>query len=129
LASYPDAGRHESNVRRNVDRWTVHGDVIVMGFVLDGIGRWDVPVGNPLAVDLSLWKASERSSSADGENGVVRVLHAPNHRGAKGSEFIIAAVERLQARGYGIELVLAERVQNERIRDLLQEVDILADQL
>ena len=56
------------------------------------------------------------------------VLHAPNHRGVKGTEFLIDAVEQLQSEGLPVELVLLERVPNETVRQAMQEADILADQ-
>jgi glycosyltransferase involved in cell wall biosynthesis len=56
-------------------------------------------------------------------------LHAPNHRGVKGTEYILAAIDQLKAEGLPVELVLAERISNDQVRRLMQEVDILADQL
>ena len=38
--------------------------------------------------------------------GPVTIAHAANHRGAKGTEFIIDAVDRLRAEGEDVELVL-----------------------
>jgi glycosyltransferase involved in cell wall biosynthesis len=64
----------------------------------------------------------------DGRSGLVKVLHAPNHRGFKGTEFIVDAVERLRAEGLQVELILVEKIPNEQVRKLMQEVDILADQ-
>jgi hypothetical protein len=60
----------------------------------------------------------------------VRIAHAPNHRGFKGSEFIIEAVAQLRAEGLDVELVLLERVQNAEVRRMLSgEVDILVEQI
>jgi glycosyltransferase involved in cell wall biosynthesis len=56
------------------------------------------------------------------------VLHTPNHRAFKGTEFLLRAVEELQREGLRIELVLLERVPNEVVRQTMQEVDILAEQ-
>ncbi len=60
----------------------------------------------------------------------MRVAHAPNHRGFKGTEFILAAVEQLRAEGLDVELVLIEGVQNSEVQRILtSEVDVLADQI
>jgi hypothetical protein len=58
----------------------------------------------------------------------LRVLHAPNHRGFKGTRFIIAAVERLQAEGIPMELILVERVPNRQALDLYRTADLIFDQ-
>src|SRR5947209_11820071 len=44
--------------------------------------------------------------------GPVRVVHAPNHQGFKGTPYLIAAVKRLQDRGLPVELRLVERGPN-----------------
>jgi glycosyltransferase involved in cell wall biosynthesis len=128
MLSYPEASRNERSVINRVHYWVRHADVIVVGFTLEGIGRWDVPAGNMVCIDLDIWKKKERYSAADGQNEPVRVLHAPNHRGAKGTEFLVAAVDQLKKEGLAIELVLVEQLQNEEVRRLMQTVDILADQ-
>jgi glycosyltransferase involved in cell wall biosynthesis len=55
-------------------------------------------------------------------------MHTPNHRGVKGTEFLIEAVRSLREEGLEVELVLLENVPNENVRESMQEVDILADQ-
>jgi glycosyltransferase involved in cell wall biosynthesis len=128
MLSYPDAGREETSVANRVHYWVRHADAIVVGFTLEGIGRWDVPAGNMVCIDLDAWKPKGSYSAADGRSEPVKVLHAPNHRGAKGTEFLVAAVEELKREGLAVDLVLVERVQNEEVRRLMQDVDILADQ-
>lgn len=128
MLSYPDAGRNEAAIARRVRYWVRHGDVIVVGFTLEGIGRWEVATGSKLCIDLSVWKARTTYSSHDGRSGPVRILHAPNHRGVKGTEFLLDAVERLREEGLQIELVLVERKQNDEVRALMQQADVLADQ-
>jgi hypothetical protein len=58
----------------------------------------------------------------------LRIVHAPNHRGFKGTHFLIEAVERLQAAGEAIELVLVERVPNRQALDIYRSADIIFDQ-
>ena len=61
---------------------------MVVGSHVDGLSRWDVPVGNCLCLDTEAWPAKRSYSEADGRSGSVRVMHAPNHRGVKGTERI-----------------------------------------
>lgn len=128
LLSYPNVGREEEKIARHVKYWVRHADVIVTGFNIDGLGRWDCPVVNAICIDTEQWQPKVTYSHHDGRTGSVRVLHIPNHRGAKGTEFLIHEVEMLEAEGLQVELVLLEKVPNDRVREVMQEVDILADQ-
>lgn len=128
LLSYPDAARKEASIAKRVHYWVKHADAMVTGIMMDGIGRWDVASPSVLMIDTSEWKGKEEYSMTDGRNGPVRVMHTPNHRGFKGTEFLIQATDELVQEGLQIELVLLEKVPNDRVRELMQEVDILAEQ-
>ena len=128
LLSYPDAAKRERDVERRVHYWTRNADVIVMPFTMDGIGRWDIPCVNMVCIDTDVWKP-DRAKMEHRSNRPVRILHAPNHRGIKGTEYILNAVDQLKAAGANVELVLLERIPNDQVKSLMQEVDILADQL
>lgn len=56
------------------------------------------------------------------------VVHAPNHRFTKGTDFLLAAVERLRARGFEVELQLIEGVPRTEALELYAQADIIADQ-
>jgi glycosyltransferase involved in cell wall biosynthesis len=58
----------------------------------------------------------------------IRIVHAPNHRGFKGTHFLIETVERLQREGMPIELVLVERIPNRLALDIYRTADIIFDQ-
>jgi len=58
----------------------------------------------------------------------LRILHVPNHEWAKGSRYLYAALEALQERGVVFELVTLTRASNSRVLEVMQEVDIVADQ-
>ena len=59
-----------------------------------------------------------------------KIIHTPNHRGVKGTEFIINAVQRLQKEGYRLELVLIENKSNDEVHRIMSlEADILIEQL
>lgn len=129
IASYPMLARSEQLTAKKVAFWSAHGDVVLASFMIDGIGRWDVTTPHIYIVDTEKWQPKQAYSDADGANGTVRILHAPNHRGVKGTEFITAAVETLKAEGLKVELVLLEKVPNDQINSVMQDVDILAEQL
>ncbi|MEO7295111.1 MAG: glycosyltransferase [Candidatus Limnocylindria bacterium] len=126
--SYPAEARREREIADRVDYWTRQADVMITGTMIDGLGRTDVINVQPCCIDTRAWAAKSSYSRHDGRSGPVRVLHTPNHRGFKGTEFLLRSVEELQQEGLLIELVLLERVPNEVVRETMQEVDILAEQ-
>jgi len=129
LADYPNAGRHEVRISKKVQHWIKHGDVVLAGLMLDGIGRWDVTTPQPIVINTDEWTCPNSRSSHDGTNGSVTIVHSPNHRDVKGTEFILDAVSTLREEGLDVELVLLEGVPNEQVRKTLQSTDILVDQL
>ena len=131
LTSYPALARSEARTRRRVDYWTARSDCTFGGLQMDGLGRWDVLPCSVATIEVEGWRRRTPYSRGDGrDGGTVRIAHAPNHRGFKGSEFIIEAVEQLRAEGLDVELVLLERVQNLEVRRILSgEVDILVEQI
>lgn len=128
LASYPHLALNERRTQSQIRYWSRRADCVLTGYMVDGMGRWDVTTNSVYIIDTHTWTPKPAYSRHDGVSGPVKVLHAPNHRGFKGTEFIIDAVDRLKAEGLQVELVLVEKVSNRRIRELMQEVDILADQ-
>ena len=101
---------------------------MVAGFQVDAIGRWDVTLFQFVHIDEAMWAAKTEYSAADGRNGEVRVIHTPNHRGFKGTEFLVQAVDELRSEGLQVKLQLLERVPNAEVRRLMPESDILAEQ-
>jgi glycosyltransferase involved in cell wall biosynthesis len=58
----------------------------------------------------------------------LKILHAPNHEWAKGSWYLREAVQNLRRQGIGLELLEISNVSNKEVLQLIQEVDIVADQ-
>jgi glycosyltransferase involved in cell wall biosynthesis len=56
------------------------------------------------------------------------IIHAPNHRWVKGTDHLLAAIDRLRARGLDFELRLIERIPRHQALELYQSADIIADQ-
>jgi hypothetical protein len=126
--SYPAEARRERNITDRVDYWTQQADAMITGTMIDGLGRTDVVNVQPCCIDTQAWAAKTTYSQHDGRSGPVRVLHTPNHRGFKGTEFLVRSVDELQREGLLVELTLLERVPNEVVRQTMPQMDILAEQ-
>jgi hypothetical protein len=131
MMSYPLAARKQQAVSSRLDYWCRHADCVIPGVMApDGFGRWDVLAPTSLCLDLNDWSVSTRKSTADGINEPVFIAHAPNHRGFKGSEFVIDAVSVLKDEGFKVELLLLEKMPNSEVREVLRDsTDILVEQL
>jgi glycosyltransferase involved in cell wall biosynthesis len=72
-----------------------------------------------------------RTLQVQGASGsdVPVVVHAPTHRGVKGTRFILEAIDRLRRDGIPVELVLVEGVSQSEALRLYQRADLLVDQL
>ncbi len=57
------------------------------------------------------------------------ILHAPSHRGVKGTRYILEAVSRLKSEGVPLELRLVEGVPHMEARRIYEQADLLIDQL
>jgi hypothetical protein len=62
------------------------------------------------------------------ENKVPVILHAPNHRLVKGTDYLSQALERLALKGFEFDLRLVERVPRTIAYKMYAEADIIADQ-
>jgi glycosyltransferase involved in cell wall biosynthesis len=128
LERYPVAGRDERQIREQVEFTNRQADCVIGNLMIDGVGRWDVLPFNPVSIDDSEWKMRDTYSAHDGRSGSVRVLHSPNHRCIKATEYLIQAVDELRQEGLQIELILLEGVSNKEVREKMYTADILAEQ-
>lgn len=58
----------------------------------------------------------------------VRIVHAPNHRIFKGTQFLIEAVDKLKTENIPIELILVEKIPNDQALEIYRSADIIFDQ-
>lgn len=128
LANYPQLAKQESETQARLTHWQQEADCVLCGFQIDAMGRWDVTTFQFVHIDTTLWPAKTNYSQANGRNGTVSIIHTPNHRGFKGTEFLIRAVEDLRREGLQVDLQLLEKVTNEEVRRLMPQCDILAEQ-
>jgi len=121
-----DHRKIEQGIANQIDRWSLHADHIIGGCDwVDYIPGWDSLLLAHFAIDTDAWKPLQSPPS----NNPVKILHAPNHRQLKGTEYIERAISELQEEGMSIELVILEGVSNERVKEVMESVDIVVDQL
>ncbi|MGZ7031507.1 MAG: glycosyltransferase family 4 protein [Thermoanaerobaculia bacterium] len=76
----------------------------------------------PRLIDLSEWPEQEPR-----QRDVPRILHVPSHRGTKGTDFIIDAVNQLKNRGLSFDFALLEGVPHQEARRAIQDADVVID--
>ena len=114
--------RDERDVRRRLRAFGRWADVILgCADLVETLPRHDGVL--PYPIDVSRWRPV-----AAHDDGVVRVVHSPNHRHYKGTRFLVDAVEELRADGLPLELVLIEGLPNDEARRTYERADIVADQ-
>lgn len=129
LMNYPQLGTNEQRTLRQIRYFTQHADFIVACmFHAETLPRWDMLTSHYYPIDTDAWQPDEAHAKTNETQELVTIVHSPNHRGLKGSEFLIAACRELQAEGYPLHLRLLERVPNSEVREILSEADILAEQ-
>ncbi len=79
----------------------------------------------PLAIDLTEYEFKSRAVPCDG----LVILHAPTHRGNKGTEFILRSISELKKSGYNIKLDLIENISHKELKTKYLEADIFIDQI
>lgn len=125
---YPQFTRREAQTLHDMEYCVAHADHVVSGVDwVDHMPRWDTLTAGHFAIDTEEWTPAPEPVGRERERPIV-IFHAPNHRELKGTRFLIAACEDLQAEGEPIELRLVEKVPNTEIRRQMAEADIVADQ-
>ena len=77
-------------------------------------------------IDLRDWRPER---AGDSSPKVSMILHAPTHRGVKGTRFLLDAISRLRGEGVSFEFVLVEGLSQAEARSLYRKADLLVDQL
>jgi len=128
---YPNYRLMQVQIANQVSRWTKNADYVISGCDwVDYMYHWNRLMLGHFSIDTSYWSPS----CSDQENqhkdvNKLKILHAPNHRNVKGTQFFIDAINSLKEDGYNIELVILERVPNYQVKEVIASVDIVADQL
>jgi glycosyltransferase involved in cell wall biosynthesis len=77
-------------------------------------------------IDLDEWVPSSHRETA---RDVPLVVHAPTHRGVKGTRFILDAVERIKAEGVPLDFAVVEGLSQNHAKRLYEQADLFVDQL
>jgi len=112
--------------RRTIAAFDRHADRIFflnpdLGDVLPARAEF-VPYAS---VDPNEWRPREPAPLPE----VPRIVHAPSHRGVKGTANVVEAVEQLRREGVPLELELVEGRAHAEARQAYERADLLVDQL
>jgi len=125
MIEYGVLGDRAESIQRRLRRGSRRAHAIVGSLVhVASLPRWDV-------LPLTAYPIDTRPIDPvpPSVEGPVRIVHSANHRGAKGTDFLVGAVERLRAEGQPVELDLIERVPNSEALARVAAADIYVDQL
>lgn len=126
---YREMAKASSQIARNISRWSKHADYIISGCDwVDYTYRWDQLCLAHFSIDTNTLEVP-RNTEPKGQSDQVIILHAPNHKVLKGSEYFVKAIDELRHEGYAVELKLIQNVPNTEVRNLIAQADIIADQL
>jgi glycosyltransferase involved in cell wall biosynthesis len=77
-------------------------------------------------IDLRDWRSANNGNL---DSKVPVILHAPSHRGVKGTNHVLDVVSRLKREGLAIDFRLVEGVPQAEARRIYERADLLIDQL
>ncbi len=118
--------RNIPDIRRDIDKWTIHADHIISGCDwIEYIPYWNTILSAHFAYDTKNVKVPK----LDLNPKEYVVLHAPNHRNIKGTEIYTKAVEKLKQKGYPVKLKMLEKMPNEEVLKAIETCYVVADQL
>lgn len=115
----------QKKIKRNKSLFFKYLDSYPATFQDNFIPRWDFVRPSFLTTDLTKFNGKK---SYDKE--IITIVHAPNHKGFKGTRFIEDAINSLKNKGYKINFILVQGMEHEDLINLLKDkADILIDQL
>jgi glycosyltransferase involved in cell wall biosynthesis len=124
LEDYPQFAETADAVQARVDWFCRWADVVVRNYQFGYVPRFDVLWPTQLAIDTELW--AESAPAGNGEEVVV--AHAPNHPRVKGTDELLACVERLRSEGLPVRVELLTGRSNEEVRGAIRTAGVVADQ-
>ena len=132
IASYPKNNGGEEKTIARVKRGLKYCDIFLSGAQYDGIHHWSTAPFNMLSIDVDRIEIKDIKNCHENilaVNEEVIIVHAPNHRMLKGTEFLIDAVKSLKKEGYKIDFIILERMENNDVLKTIRSADIFVDQL
>ena len=112
--------------KQNEKRFAFESKYICLKFVCAPCYSEFVPGSSvlPLAIDIDSYSFTQHP-----KNEVLEIMHAPTNRGFKGTDYILAAIEKLISEGYPIKLNLVENMTHDMIKEEYKKCDIFIDQI
>jgi hypothetical protein len=117
---YPQHRFRRARIGSKIDLWTKYADHVIGGCEwVDYMYHWDTLMLAHFSIDVDTWKPVGKNNDGLFPAGdtKLRILHAPNHRAIKGTQYFVDAVNELIEEGLDVELVLLERVPNDEIKE------------
>lgn len=125
LINYPSDVSYEGVVKRRIREANLLADVVVgcLGHI-GNLPRWDILPVHYYPVDVKAIQAI-----IEPKYQRFTIVHAPNHRGVKGTALILRAVEELQNEGSEIDIRILENLPNHLVLKELVRSHLLIDQV
>lgn len=125
IQHYPDYCKETKKIQNQVIRWQHHASFVFSGCDwVDYTSYWNQLMLAHFSIDTESWNPVKKENSS-----VFRILHAPNHRLIKGTNFVIKTIENLRKQGLEIELILIEKKPNLEVKKEMLLADLVIDQL
>ncbi len=120
-------GRHDDSVRRRIQRVDAVADGIFA--LTPDLLRYLPDRAVFLPVTIANWDRLH-PNYPDSMPDTLRIAHAPTDRGAKGTQIILAVLEKIQRLYPGrVEVLLIEKVSHEEALEMLASAHLLIDQI
>lgn len=126
--NYPTSRFRKKRIDSQIDLWTRYADHVISGCDwVDFMYHWDTLMIAHFSIDPQI--ATEVQMPIKQASDPLKIVHAPNHRHIKGTQFFIKAVKELCEEGFNIELIILEGLSNNEVKEAIYNADIVADQL
>jgi len=127
MIEYSRFGNTAATLQKKIRRMTASADIVIACLVhCINLPRWDILPLTCYPVDTERFEPVYPETK---KSSPIRIAHACNHRGVKGTIFLIDAVKRLKDGGFDVELDIIEAVPNGEALARIQVCDIYVDQL
>jgi hypothetical protein len=122
----------KNTVEKNVKRWIKYADWIIAGCDwVNYLPYWNTLTLAHFSVDMHKWFPVNNTTSPVifDKNRPIKILHAPNHKAIKGTDFIENTINKLKNENYPIEYLRIQKVPNDELVKTVQSADIIIDQM
>lgn len=128
MLEYSHYGKEAKRIEDSIRRQVKLADIVIGCLVhYINLPKWDLLPLTYYPVDLVKIRPSYPSELHHGRQ--IKIAHACNHRGIKGTIFLIDAVNKLKNAGINVELDIIEKVSNKEALSRISKCDIYVDQL